>query len=340
MTEEATEAPEAPAEPPAPAQIEADTNASLEKKFRTITGEKILRHTRPSFMAFFGYYLLAATMMGVHWLFFNDNLASLLTNDDSSGLTSFLFDLLANDLTFMGVMLTLTWFNRMLNASTSNRWLTVWMLLASIAPLLVVLDNWLTGLLGDNYPSIGGNGGLLPEYNYLIAGAFFSGLLLVLTALYQRSFHYAVTSDAVIFDHRFLLVRGHRRILFEKISEVLVERSMLGTLLGFATISLMTDSGIGLAQETRGVAAASSAPDIAQPNEDDTNAEKAGKNALRRVLGLITYQRTVATVSPDPKLCFYNIRGWQDTKQLLNELHKKHSQSSQLDELKAALTQD
>ena len=57
-------------------------------------------------------------------------------------------------------------------------------------------------------------------------------------------------------------------------------------------------------------------------------------------LGLITYQRTVTTVSPDPKLCFYNVRGWQDTKQLLNELHKKHSQSSQLDELKAALTQE
>ena len=340
MTEEANDAPAAPAESPAPAENEAATNASLEKKFRTITGEEILRHTRPSFMAFFGYYVLAVLMLGVHWLFFNDNLAGLLTSDDSSAFSTFLFGLLANDLTFMGVMLSLTWFNRMLNGSTSNRWLTAWMLLASVAPLLVVLDNWLTGLLGDSYPSIGSGGGLLPEYNYLIAGALFSGSLILLTALYQRSFHYAVTSDAVIFDHRFLLVRGHRRILFEKISEVLVERSMLGTLLGFATISLMTDSGIGLAQETRGVAAGGPAPEVVQPNEDDTSAEKAGKNVVRRLLGLITYQRTVTTVSPDPKLCFYNIRGWQDTKQLLNELHKKHSQSSQLDELKAALTQE
>ena len=84
MTEEATDASAAPAESPAPAETEAATNASLEKKFRTITGEEILRHTRPSFMAFFGYYLLAVFMMGVHWLFFNDNLAGLLTNDDSS----------------------------------------------------------------------------------------------------------------------------------------------------------------------------------------------------------------------------------------------------------------
>ena len=88
------------------------------------------------------------------------------------------------------------------------------------------------------------------------------------------------------------------------------------------------------------MAAASPAPEVVQSNEDDTNAEKAGKSVIRRILGLITYQRTVTTVSPDPKLCFFNVRGWQDTKQLLNELHKKHSQSSQLDELKAALTQD
>ena len=340
MIEEATDAPAAAEQAPAPAVEEKATDASLEKKFRTIPGEEILRHTRPSFMAFAGYYVLAMLMMALHWLFYNDNLAGLLTSEDSSGFAKLLFGFLANDVTFMGVMLALTWFNRMLNINTSNRWLTFWLLLASVAPLLVILDNSLTAIVGDGYPSIGSDGGLLPEYNHLIAGAIFSGMLVVLTAYYQRSFHYAVTSDAVIFDHRFLLVRGHRRILFEKISEVGVERSMLGTILGFATISLLTDSGIGLTQETRGVAAAASAPDIVQANEDDTNAEKAGKGVIRRLFGLLTYQRTVTTASPDPKICFFNVRGWQDTEELLNELHMRHSQSSQLSELKAALTQD
>ena len=65
MTEEATDAPAAPAESMAPEQTEAETNASLKKKFRTITGEEILRHTRPSFMAFFGYYILGLVMMGL-----------------------------------------------------------------------------------------------------------------------------------------------------------------------------------------------------------------------------------------------------------------------------------
>lgn len=340
MTEETTDVPPAPAEAPAPAAEEKTSDASLQKKFRTIPGEEILRHTRPSFMAFVGYYVLAMVLMALHWLFFSDNLASMLTSDDSSGVSKLLFNVLANDVTFMALMLGLTWFNRMLNLTTSNRWLTAWLLLASIAPLLVVLDNWLTALLGDSYPSIGSGGGLLPEYNHLIAGAFFSGMLVLLTAYYQRSFHYAVTSDAVIFDHRFLLVRGHRRILFEKISEVGVERSMLGTVLGFATISLLTDSGIGLTQETRGVAATAAVPEAVQTNEDDTNAEKAGKGVARRLLGLLTYQRTVTSASPDPKICFFNVRGWQDTEELLNELHMRHSQSSQLSELKAALTEN
>lgn len=340
MTDETTDAPAAAAEAPTSDVEQKTSNASMEKKFRTIPGEEILRHTRPSFMAFFGYYVLAMALMGLHWLFHNDNLAGLLTSEDSSGLAMMLFNVLANDVTFMGAMLTVTWFNRMLNVNTSNRWLTAWLLLASIAPLLVVMDNWLTVLLGDSYPSIGSGEGLLPEYNHLIAGAFFAGMLVLLTAYYQRSFHYAVTSDAVIFDHRFLLVRGHRRILFEKISEVGVERSMLGTVLGFATISLLTDSGIGLTQETRGVAAAAPAPEMVQANDDDTNAEKAGKSIIRRMFGLLTYQRTVTTASPDPKICFFNVRGWQDTEELLNELHMRHSQSNQLSELKAALTEN
>ena len=161
MTEEATDAPAAAEQAPAPAVEEKATDASLEKKFRTIPGEEILRHTRPSFMAFAGYYVLAMLMMALHWLFYNDNLAGLLTSEDSSGFAKLLFGFLANDVTFMGVMLALTWFNRMLNINTSNRWLTFWLLLASVAPLLVILDNSLTAIVGDGYPSIGSDGGLL-----------------------------------------------------------------------------------------------------------------------------------------------------------------------------------
>ncbi|GIR07702.1 MAG: hypothetical protein CM15mP18_0310 [Methanobacteriota archaeon] len=140
LTEEANDAPAAPAESPAPAENEAATNASLEKKFRTITGEEILRHTRPSFMAFFGYYVLAVLMLGVHWLFFNDNLAGLLTNDDSSAFSTFCSDCWPTILTFMGVAADVV----QPDAERQHLQPMVdgWMLLASVAPLLVV---WTTG---------------------------------------------------------------------------------------------------------------------------------------------------------------------------------------------------
>ena len=62
--------------------------------------------------------------------------------------------------------------------------------------------------------------------------------------------------------------------------------------------------------------------------------KKAGKGILRSVIGLLTYQRTIRVVRPDPKHCMYNIRNWEAAKALLNEKHKEHSQSNLLKDLK------
>ena len=71
---------------------------------------------------------------------------------------------------------------------------------------------------------------------------------------------------------------------------------------------------------------------------DDTAAEKAGKSLLRSFFALMTYQRTIKVVRPDPKHCFYSIRNWEKCKMLLNEMHKKHSQSNLLSDLKDSIT--
>jgi hypothetical protein len=328
----------APSTTDLPAQKGASSSdEALKKKFRTITGEDILSHVRPSFFGFFGHYVLALALFGLHWLFSGDTMRNLVEGDGGSSIMGFLAGLLANDVTFTGAMLALAWFNRMMNGNTSNRWLTSWLLIASLAPMLTVLDNWLAAFVGDPYPSVLGLEGLLPDYNHFFAGLIFSGTLVLLTVWYQRSFHYAITTDAVIFIHRFLLVRGYRRILFEKISEIHVNRGMLGTLLGFATITPLTDTGYGMAESTRGVATGVTAGDIARSNPDDSTAERAGKSLLRRLIGLIFYQRTVTTLDDDPKNCFYSVRKSGDLQQQLNELQKRHSQSSQIAELKASL---
>ena len=90
------------------------------------------------------------------------------------------------------------------------------------------------------------------QYNFLISGLALTLSYWALVFYYQRSFDYAITSNAVIFKHAFLLSRAHRRILFDRISEVQVERTPFGTMTGFATLTILTDSGVGIVEESVG----------------------------------------------------------------------------------------
>ena len=92
----------------------------------------------------------------------------------------------------------------------------------------------------------------LGKYNFLISGLALTLTYWALVFYYQRSFDYAITSNAVIFKHAFLLSRSHRRILFDRISEVQVERTPFGTMTGFATLTILTDSGVGIVEESVG----------------------------------------------------------------------------------------
>ena len=131
-----------------------------------------------------------------------------------------------------------------------------------------VTDLWMDEPVGDFIP--------IGQYNYTLFGLFFVSVYTALTYYYQRSFHYAVTSDAVIFEHSFLLSRAHRRILFDRISEVMVERTPVGTLLGFATVTILTDSGVGIVEENTGPGIAGAIPGTTE-KEGDSTAEKASK---------------------------------------------------------------
>lgn len=119
----------------------------------------------------------------------------------------------------------------------------------------------------------------------------------------------------------------------------MVERTPMGTMLGYATVTIMTDSGVGLVDETVGVNAGGNMPGTSDKSEDST-ATKVRKGFLRSFFAFLSYQRTSRRVDPDPKHCFYKIRKWESTKLLLNEMHKKHSSSNLLEDLKEAISSD
>ena len=133
----------------------------------------------------------------------------------------------------------------------------------------------------------------IDNYNFFLAGLVFLVAFWGFTFKYQRSFSYAVTTNAIIFQHAFLLSRSHRRILFDRISEVMVERTPMGTLLGYATVTIMTDSGVGLVEESVGVGAGATGnlPGTAA-SADDSPTAKASKGIFRSIFAFISYQRT------------------------------------------------
>ena len=316
----------------------ADKQEAMKSRFKLIEGEEVLLTKQPSGVGFLNMYILGLLVFGVH-LIFHD--AKLLLSDDSGGVLKAIVWLMelggsALPFGFVLVMGTITWFNRMLNSSTSSKWVTVWLLIATLLPVLIQIDG-LIALIRDLFSDSDVDRFLGFDYNFLIAGIALTVSFWGLVFYYQRSFDYAITSNAVIFKHAFLLSRAHRRILFDRISEVQVERTPSGTMMGYATLTILTDSGIGIVEESVGGSVGIS-PSVSS-NDNDGNVEKAGKSIIRSFFALLFYQRTVRTVRPDPKHCFYKIRGWEDTKTLLNEMHKKHSQSTKLDNLADILTQ-
>lgn len=323
---------------------EATIDAKQKKlvaKFLTIPGEEILLTKQPSIFAFLGMYVLGLIVLAVHLLF---GQADLLGDGDSSALVAIIIAIIKISggetvpFGFVLIMLIITWFNRLMNISTSGRWVTTWLLIVTFTPIIFKIDNvleFITDIFMDD-PI----GGFIPDfisYDYTIFGFIFTSMLWGLTYYFQKSFHYAITSDAVIFQHRFLLSHSRRRILYDRISEVIEERNPMGMILGYSTLTVLTDTGIGLAEDTIGMGVGATLPGTS-PKDSDSAAASAGKTWFRSIIGLMTYQRTVTRVMADPKNCFYSIRKSDKTKLLVDEMHKKHSSSSLLSDLKDSMT--
>jgi hypothetical protein len=314
----------------------------LAKKFLTIPGEEILLTKQPSIFAFLGMYVLGLIVLAVHLLF---GQADLLGDGDSGALIAIVIAIIKVSggetvpFGFVMIMLIVTWLNRLMNMSTSGRWVTTWLLIVTFTPIILKIDDvleFVTDIFMDE-PI----GGFIPDfisYDYTIFGFMFAAMFWGLTYYFQKSFHYAITSDAVIFQHRFLLSHSRRRILYDRISEVIEERNPMGMILGYSTLTILTDTGIGLVEETIGMGAGATLPGTSQKDSDSV-AASAGKTWIRSIVGLLTYQRTVTRVVGDPKNCFYSIRKSDKTKLLVDEMHKKHSSSSLLSDLKDSLTQ-
>ncbi len=306
------------------------------EKFSLITGEEIITSSNPSFFAFFSMHVLAVIVGFVHYTF--DFLS--LADDPNSTILAWLKDLIITDagkaIAFPIMMLLIAWFNRWMNINTSGRWYTTSLIMIAVLPFCLGLNNLIDQWFFDDgsYPL-----SFLPDnYPYKLMGLVWTVVLIMFTLHYTRSFNYAVTTDGIIFKRQFLMTRSQRRMLYDNITEVNLKQGPLGTMLGFGSVLPMTASGLGLGDESVGMSAAAGIAPTVDSNDDA--ATVATKSFFRLLLGIITAQRTVRSLRPDPSHCFFNIRNPEEVKRLINERHKAKSQSSQLGELKELLSQN
>jgi len=292
---------------------EQDLTAIYGKLFGLVSGEKMNHVVKPTVFAFWSMYMLGIAVFFVHLLFYWAT--KFDTGDDASAFVD-IVNMLAGSAPTMGftiLMLVVLWFNRMLNVGTSGKGFSFLLFLIAIIPSLIELDDVLSSL-GLTEKEI------LPswfEYSFLMWGIGWGVFIFMFTVWTQRSYTYAITSQAVILQQDFMMSRSRRRFLFDNIREINVIQGAIGKMMNFGSVIPMTGTGLGIQESTTGVAAgASLGPEV---NEGDSAPTKTGKRIMKAFLAILMFQRTKRSISQNPKHCFYGVKNPYGIEMEVNE---------------------
>ena len=293
------------------------------------TYEEPYYRSGPTFLSMFPRYFLILLVLAVHLLFYFMEGDAYDAEGKTGGLVFVLnlLDFLADtgSIGFFGILILLTWINRFVNFSTSGSLYTVSLLLISVTPGLFVLEDIFTGdgLVADLIGTQ--DSGFLPDWSksfYLIFGLGYPGVMFLLTVMYQRAFTYVITDKQVYLKKEFLkfVDANSHAISLTKIENLKVERSLIGRMLGYGSLHVITASGMGLRQESMSIGGGAT-------TEVTDAATNQSSNFLVRMLRfmfiVVRLQRTRTTVDLDPEDCFYGIRNPMDVYALVNELRTR-----------------
>ncbi len=288
---------------------------SVKSVFPEITdSETPIWQGSPSFFSMFDKYILATIIFLTHMIFFA---AEQFDSPEGSGQMHFIFSLIrslidiSGTMGFVLTMLIIAKLNHYANFSTSGKWTTSWIIISALIPFtwyLADIFSTLSGLVGSDFENP------LPQWNYFwfLPLGIFSGLVMVfLTFIYQNAFKYAITDKRIHIRKSFLFfdtsVHG---ISFEKIENLKANPPVIGRILGFGNVHILTASGLGMQQESVDTG-------LGVP-EEITIGE--GKKTSLSVFGWIAKQRRRNSVAQDPSDCLYGIRSPMKIYRLINEL--------------------
>ncbi len=261
-------------------------------------------------------YFLATIVLALHMTFF---LGGVISRPEGEGQGKFILGVLIWLIESTGVtgflisMLILTKINHYANFSTSGKWTTSWLLFTSLIPFLWKLMDvfeWIGGLVGSDFSSP------LPSWRliwFAILGAFSFFVMVLITTLYQRSFQYAITDKRIHIRQRFLYFEtSSHGISYTKVENLKADPTILGRILGFGNVHVVTGSGVGLQVETLGANVGA----ITEIKDEPTGRLR----FLSKIITWISWQRERTVMDSDPSDCLFGIRRPMDVYRLINEL--------------------
>ena len=269
----------------------------------------------PHALSMSGHYMLALLVTLLHIIFYWAAEGDAIGGESTF---SFFVDKAKLVLDFFGVLgfaiviLLIAKINHYLNFSTSSKWTTTWLVVNGSIPLLMVLVNMSAEVMGIFTESFVNTPTWYQSY-YLILGLVSGGAMFILTAVYRRSFRYAITDRRIHIRKQFLYFdTSTHGMVFDKIENLKVEPPFIGRLFGFGNVHIVTASGIGLREDEAGIGGGLAA------EADSVSPERGGLS--RFIFGWITAQRQRTTVDQDPADCLFGVRKPQNLYRLINEL--------------------
>ncbi len=292
--------------------------ASTRSDFPEITDSEVpIWRGTPSFLSMADKYILATLVFLVHLLFF---LGGTLDAPEGDGRANAIIAIalwlvdVTGVMGFVVAMLLLTKINHYANFSTSGAWTTTWLLVSALIPFvwkLLDIVSWASGFAGSEFDNP------LPDWLFvwfLPLGAISFSVMLVFTLLYQRAFQYAITDRRVHIRKSFLYIDSSvHGIAFEKVENLKADPTILGRLLGFGNVHILTGSGMGLQGETVGM-------NLGVAGEAPAAVPSVVKRLLSLLFVWITMQRQRTVLAKDPADCLYGVRDPMGIYRLINEL--------------------
>ena len=284
--------------------VDAD---EVRSRFTEITDSEVPIWTGgPSAMSMLGRYLLAALVLLVHLVFF---WAAKFEDVDGEGnlnlavgLAKVILDI-SGVFGFVIVMMIIAKINHYLNVSTSGGWTTSWLVLNGAIPFIIVVLDWSGKILGnflDNVPDTP----MWLDWYYPLLGILSSSFAIGMTTHYRNSFQYAITDRRVHIRKKFLYFdTSSVGIPYDKVENLKVDPPIIGKMLGFGSLHVITDGGVG---DDQMQSATSEAPDR--------------KGLFGFLTGWVFTQRSRGDFPDDPSSCLYAINEPMEVYRLINEL--------------------